>query len=54
MALVQLPIRTFAEMAAIDYGVQIHCPLCRRRSEVGPGCDLICSTAASAAAACAI
>jgi hypothetical protein len=36
MALVQLPIRTFGEVAAFGYGIQIHCPLCRRRSEVDP------------------
>ena len=34
--LVQLPIRTFAEVALIGYGVRVYCPACHRQSEVDP------------------
>jgi hypothetical protein len=34
--LVQLPIRTFADVASIGYGARIYCPMCYRQSDVEP------------------
>jgi hypothetical protein len=34
--LVQLPIRTFADVASIGYGARIYCPICHRQSDVEP------------------
>jgi hypothetical protein len=34
--LVELPIRTFADVASIGYGARIYCPMCYRQSDVEP------------------